>query len=34
MEKKLNQLMKNETWVLVPKDKIRPDNWPLGDMGL
>lgn len=30
MEEKLDQLCKNETWVLVPKDEIQPGHQALG----
>lgn len=31
MEEKLNQLYKNETWILIPKEEIKPDHRLLGD---
>lgn len=30
MEEKLDQLRKDETWVLVPKDEIQPGHRVLG----
>lgn len=30
MEEELDQLHKNETWTLVPKDNIEPGHCPLG----